>query len=307
MERLINYFARKGNFQFARFVAHAKAISVALPLAVFASIETKDVYRRGGWIATPHDPEYFRTGDVLLVCNRWFNQKGPRKQLYTLFGKFILRGSWDEVAVVVRKDGQTYVLSAQYDKVELVPYAEFLEKRRPRGIVRRATNPRWVEREEGLPDALSATALEYYDEIKDKKLSPWAVREGASDLDQGRDHRLAMLKLCNKLIAMDRALHDGKYKPSENALKQNYVDLNNLASDEAERRKLTLDVLAPEELEVKLFNASVVAGLLKRLSFFEDFGEHFPMPHRFCPSDFMGDTLPLRGDLLLEPIVIYKN
>lgn len=142
---------RISSFISTKLWAHAKAITLSLPMVLVVVSESRDLHQKSQWDIQPLPPSRYQTGDILLICNRWFTLPTWEHKFYSLVSKVVQKSCWDDVGVIVQKGGVPHVLIADLERARLVPLAQFVDDRQPRGLAVRCLQP---TSSEGVPYAL---------------------------------------------------------------------------------------------------------------------------------------------------------
>ncbi|CCW68955.1 unnamed protein product [Phytomonas sp. Hart1] len=271
---------------------HAKAILQALPLALLIVVEGRDLYYRATWQVRPVPPSDFRTGDVVLLCNRWYALPSWGQRVYSLIAKGLLKSAWEEVGfIIVRENHEPHLVYCDPDGVREEPLGAFLRCRQPRGAALRA-----LRVEDGRPPPSLDIADIFMQEVRKNPPQPWYLF--AASMRHGAEHQyyefcVRMNKEYRKMRAMVRraqtrqAIHD---------------QIEQLREMETMREYLATRV--ERKPEFHLFNGSLVASFLATYGYLD---RVLPSPSRYVPQDFAHD-LPFTGSTSLgEPVVFFKT
>jgi hypothetical protein len=283
----------------------AKArLNIKLTLGAFAlgallKIEMRDLYQKGQWEVRPLPEAKYKTGDVLLICNRWFALPTVGEKLYSFACKAIMRSAWDDCAVIVSRDGHPFVLHADYDRVRLRPLAEFVDDKLPRGmairqlepthslsplIALREENPEWLKKVESVVS-----------ELETKKTVPWTLVSAAWLSSWERKHFAQAVALCQQ----DERVHKLKREKHTQLLMDKETSyLQDLAIVEADLRSR----VNFSKLREEVTPGAVVAEFLARLGFLMS---PCPILSKYLPCDFCAN-IPTLDSKLGPPRVVFK-
>jgi hypothetical protein len=130
-----------------RYLRYAREFSLALSCALVAVVEIRDMYERSQWehVGLQGTTSTVRTGDVVLIANRWFTLPSWRHKFYSLMSKQLMKTTWDDCGIIIcdpNDNYKPYILLVEYDRVVMCGLNEFCEHRQPRGVsVRSLVSP----------------------------------------------------------------------------------------------------------------------------------------------------------------------
>lgn len=291
-----------------RFKLWARAMVWAVPGALVVSAEVKDMYYRATWQVVPVPPGKYETGDVIAIANRWYTLPGWGQVARCLFTKVLLRSTWDDIGVVIMREGKPYLLIADYDCVVDRPLEDFVEERKPRGVALRK-----LIVEPGFIKPTTEVAELFAQEVKKLPASPWYLAS-ASRRTTAEEKYYTYLTNFNALKAeyrqSCRALIGA---PGAVAASRSTARKSKLAMDAMEQRLKEMEVMREHlaaqverevvDVEYKLFNGSLVASFLAT---FDLLNRDMPCISRYVPQDF-AHPMPLKGSTLAAPLIVFKN
>lgn len=300
----------------ARTKAHIKGVALALPSAFIGICELRDMHQKSQWDVKPLPPSKYKTGDIVLVCNRWFNLPSWQHKLYGLVCKVIQKSCWDEVGVIIQKGGTPYVLFADYGGARLAPLAEFVDERQPRGIAIKTFEPstpngvpallrngdrgtldRGLSIASMLTGQLPSLPDDLYHPPKDLTLHPWRLIAGAWLSNHERKHAV---------YAVEIALQDAMVKKLRT--EKHTHEWMTKAEQRLEDLKIVQEVIRKDihwgdiESSRCLFNGSLVAEWMVGMGLLPS-----PVPRtcKYIPADFT-EKMAVIDATLSEPRVVYK-
>ncbi|CCW61357.1 unnamed protein product [Phytomonas sp. EM1] len=271
---------------------HSKAILQALPVAFLIVVEARDMYYRATWNVLPVPPSKFQTGDVIVLCNRWYTLPAWSQKLYSLLSKVLLKCAWDDVGfVVMRANGEPHLVYCDFSGVHEEPLGSFLNSRRPRGAAVRKLNLG-----EGTQPPSTDIANIFMVEVMKNKPQPWYLF--SASMRNGPEHKY--YEFCVSMNKQRCKIRDMTHRSqSQQAIKNQVERLHEM---EVMRDYLATSV--ERDTKFHLFNGSLVASFLATYGFLD---RVLPPPSRYVPQDFARD-MPFTGTTSLdEPVVFFKT
>jgi hypothetical protein len=296
-----------------KFKMYAKATVLALPTSILVVAEIRDMYYRATWDVVHVDAAKLQTGDVIVIANRWYTLPHWGQKLRSVLFKSVLKCTWDDVGVVVVRDGVPHIVMGDYDGVVDQSIESFIQERMPRGVALRKLTV-----EPGFPTPQSSVADMFTNEVKKIPVSPWylfsaswrtgaehAYYQYATEFHQLKAQYRSMLRRRGVAVNQHMVSDAGTQKKSgmavsamEKRLKEMEVMREHLAG-----RLTSSDSYPNWKRDFKLTNASLVSSFFAT---FDLMDRELPIVSRYVPQDFAFD-LPMRGARLEPPIVIFKN
>lgn len=269
---------------------HIGAFCKAVPIAIVIGVEARDMFNRGAWDVANYNPSKLETGDVLLICNRWYGL-GFRHAVYSLITKAMLKTVWDDVAVIVKINNLPHVLIVEYDTVQCKPLHEFLESRVPRGVALRKTTL--------APSASPPNPLlteRFLKHVASEPVFPWTQFSSAYRPKAEQRFYDFAVEVSIFEATMRKSIREGlTTQKGLAAMEQKHEDLLTYMAN--------LSKQYPPVTEFKLFNASLVSSFLATHGLMD---KMLPSPVRYCVADFCHDV-PMKNAVLEDPLVIYRS
>lgn len=294
---------------------YAKATALALPTSILLITEVRDMYFRATWDVVKVDASKLQTGDVLVIANRWYTLPGWGQRLRSVLFKSIMKCTWDDVGVVVVRDGVPHIVLGDYDGVVDQPVDVFIRERMPRGVALRKLTV-----EPGFPSPQPNIAALFVNEVKKIPPSPWYVL--SASWRTGPEHAYYQYVVeFHRLKAQYRSMlrrrsgtPDDQQEKQRNSATQTKSALaissteSRLKEMEVMREYLAKRVTDSSDYAVwrsdfKLSNASLVSSFFAT---FDLLDRELPVVSRYVPQDFAYD-MPMRGARLEPPVVIFKD
>jgi hypothetical protein len=263
----------------------AKAFSAALVTSCIAVVEVRDMSERAQWDKGVGFGTY-DTGDIVIVSNRWFALP-PKHAFYSFMSKLVMKTTWDDVGVVVTRNGVPHILIVEYDSVTFEPLQQFVDTRQPRAVaVRKLMSLQ--------PDpAAPAVAAEFVTEAKDRTTRPWsALTHGAWNLVRDREHFRWAVEASSQAWKVRTMM--GTSLPA--AIERELLH-QTILMEEEKRRKLHKPPRRPTD---KVNNASLVAELFQAMKLLP---EPAPAAFKYAVTDYAW-SLPLINAKLAEPLIV---
>lgn len=293
---------------------YAKATAVALPLSLLGVTEVRDMYYRATWNVVPVDSSSLRTGDVLVIANRWYTLPTYGQMLRSMLTKSVMKCTWDDVGVVVVRDNVPYIVIADYEGVVDQPLEAFIRSRVPRGVALRKLTV-----EPGFPAPQPDVANLFVNEVKKIPTSPWYLFSASWRTGQEHAYYQYVVEF-HKLKAQYRSVVRRRRNSQSEQLmvtEAGTPQKSSMAITAMETRLKEMEVMrehlaqqltsTPEytgwRQDFKLTSASLVSSFFAT---FDLMDRELPVVSRFVPQDFAYD-LPMRGARLEAPIVIFKD
>jgi len=288
----------------------------AVPTAFMLSTEVKDMYLRATWEVVPVPPTSYGTGDVIAIANRWYTLPTVTEMIRCLMMKTMLRCSWDDIGVIVVRNGIPYIVLVENDHVVDMPLEEFVAQRQPRGVAWRK-----LEVEPGFQQPSAEIAEVFLNEVKKIEPSPWYVFN-ASQRTKAEIKFYAFETEFSAKKAEYRAAIRALNEPSRSVtslrdrtdIAPKTVVKSRKALEAMEQRLKEMDVMRQHlaslvepsvttEHEFKLFSGSLVASFLATFGLLD---REIPSVSRYVPQDFTY-PLPFKGASLGVPYIVYKG
>lgn len=297
-----------------KIAMYLKATAVALPLTLLGITEVRDMYFRATWEVRAVDASALKTGDVLVIANRWYTLPHWGQIARSMLIKSLMKCTWDDVGIIVVRDGVPHIVLADYADVVDQPLDAFIRERMPRGVALRKLSV-----EPGFPTPQTAVAEIFINEVKKIPTSPWYLF--SASWRTGPEHAYYQYVVeFHRLKAQYRSMVRRRHNPQaaeELPRDVPHPQKSTMAMSAMETRLKEMEVMrehlaekvtmSPEytkwKQDFKLSNASLVSSFFAT---FDLFDRELPVVSRFVPQDFAYD-LPMRGARLEPPIVIFKN
>lgn len=287
---------------------HARAIATALPLSCLLAVEGRDMYYRSTWSVTPLAPSCFHSGDVIVLCNRWYALNSWSHVWYSFVCKILYKSCWDDVAIVSRTvNGMPHVFYCDFDGAHECPLDNFLQHRLPRGAAVRTLHV-----EQGVEDGrqTAASSLHNSDTVADLfwqqvhtiPSEPWKALSAARRDARECHYFEHCVRMHEQRVKIKRMIDR---RQSHDAIVQQQSQLREM---EKLREYLEQRDMAPHPaylgIPFHLFNGSLVASYLTTFGLLP---RNLPSPARYVPPDF-SHNIPLLGTYALdEPIVFFRT
>ena len=276
------------------FKRHLQAIAITVPMALLTIVETRDLYERSQW-ESAEGLDNYRTGDVVLISNRWFGLPTWGERIYSLLTKELLKSAWDDVGIIVNPTGdRPYILKAGYHNVVYMPLADFLNDVQPRGAaVRELSSLQAASHKvtESDVDAYARSCLE-------RHTTPWSVVWGAVEDGNTTKHYRYAVQASELAWEVRKMMGDGSTRDAIEAKKSKLHDSIVMEMDLAAHIKI--EDRRPHR---RLFCSSLVAETLQEMKLLP---EPVPEAYRYGPQDFAW-RLPLINANYGDPVLIFKS
>jgi hypothetical protein len=283
---------RSGNYIPGRIFRVLRTIFLTTCAAAYCAVECREMMARSSWKPLP--VKEYHTGDVLLVSQRWYTLPSWGSIWQSFFYKLVMKAVFDQVGIVVVKQGVPHIMCVEYDDVTFMPLQEYLDSRRPRGAAVRHLE--WVKK----PCEPTAEVAEVFlTEVKKMTPEPWyGITAARKNVREMRHYTLSMEK-ARALTRTEKKIREHDISPA-GLQKQRERDRNIGII----LKGYTEEADFPHFSEFKLFNGSLAASFLAT---FDILDREFPAPTRYTVADF-ADHLPVKhGTLYADPYIIYKT
>jgi hypothetical protein len=301
--------------------------SLALVCAWVVGTEIRDMYERSQWeqVGLQGTTTILKTGDVVLIANRWFTMPTWKQVGYSLFMKGMMKTTWDDCGIIIcdpNDNYRPYILIAEYEKVVMCRFDEFCEVRQPRGVAIRSLLspdpekgvriPNMAGLEQHVRELLGGSEernsqeennnsnnSNKQKEYKGRRTTPWYLISAAWQKDNERaQYRWAIE---SSELAFEIQQKRATNAATEKALAKLTDQLHDrLAMADHYEQALRPE---PEKPYKKLTNASLVTECLQEAGLLT---KPFPLPYRYTPVD-LAWRIPLINVSLTQPKMVYTS
>lgn len=285
-----------------KFVLYTRTASAAFVCAALAAVTSRDMYEKHQWdTVSPGTTSQLRTGDVILISNRWFTLDSHKHKLYSFMCKLLMKTAWDDCGVVVTDpsdDDEPYILIVEYNKINFQKLRDFCAERKPRGVaVRQILAP--SEKDAPAVPAKEVIFPFVEDMIANRKVTPFSILRASFQNDRERtQYRWAVE--CSEL-AFEIRQKRAEDSATEQALGKMTDQLHDRIGMEAHFAK-SLGA-PPAKPYPKLYNASLVAEVLQEIGLLRT---PHPFAYRYTPVD-LAWRVPMINVALSDPKMIYNK
>ena len=273
---------------------------LAFVTAVTVANEVRDMYEKHQWeTVAPGTSAMMRTGDVVVIANRWFTLETFGHKFYSWTTKAVMKTAWDDVGLIIEDPGDStnpHILIVEYDHVVFMPFKEFCDKRQPRGVaVRTLIGPDPAE-----PPAIPNRSVDdFVTEARSRVPTPYSVVRAAWQTKAERAHYRWAMESSELAFEIRQRMADGG--ASEQAIARMRDQLiERFSVGEHYAKALGTDHPRPNK---SLHNASLVAEGLQHMGLMT---KPFPLAFRYTPVDFAW-RLPMINVNLSSPKMVFTS
>lgn len=296
-----------------------KALLWAVPTSLVFATEVKDMYYRATWEVVPVPPSSYETGDVIAIANRWYTLPTVSSMVRCLMVKTMLRCSWDDLGVIVVRQGVPYIVLIEDDRVVDMPLETFVEQRQPRGAAWRKLHV-----EPGFQKPTTEIAEIFLQEVKRIAPSPWYIFSASQRTAAETKFYAFETEFCSKKAEYRASVRALKEEPPNRhgtmiarddvVAPSTVIVKSRKALESMEKRLKEMDVMrqhlaslvepsVTSDHEFKLFSGSLVASFIATFGLLD---REMPSVSRYVPQDFTY-PLPFKGASLGTPYIVFKG